>query len=127
MAAKNTRQSPAGGPGWDHQQICPLSLCRRLRCHQMSSTGADLELVPDQSHMPGRALGDLVGHRVRLVQHVEDRGESGVEHAVLDQDCYLDVGNTIKGGVSTTYPFTGPRLASWCSGQTPVRLGFETH
>ena len=84
MAAKNTRQSPAGGPGGDHEQICPLGLCRRLRCHQMPSAGADLGLQPDQSRMPGQALGNLVGHRVRLVEHVEDRGESGVEHAVLD-------------------------------------------
>jgi hypothetical protein len=62
---------------------------------------------------------------VGKVQYVEDRGESGVEHAVLDQDCYLDVGNAINPGVSATYSLTGPRLASWCTGQTPVRLGIE--
>ena len=93
----------------------------------MSSAGADLGLQPDQSRMPGRALGNLVGHRVRKVHDVEDRGETGVEHAVLDQDCYLDVGNASKGGVSAADAITGPRLASWCTGQTPVRLGFETH
>ena len=117
----------AGGPCGDHQQVCPSAQRGRLGCHEMPSASADLGLQAYQSRMPGRGLGDLVGHRVRLVEHVEDRGESGVEHAVLDQDCDLDVGNAIKRGVSTTYPFTGPRLASWCIRQTPVRLGFETH
>ena len=61
-----------------------------------------------------------------MVKHVENCGESGVEHAVLNQDRYLDVGNSIKRGVSTTYRFTCPHLASWCAGRIPVRLGVKT-
>jgi hypothetical protein len=34
-------------------------------------------------------------------------------------------GNAIKRGVSAAYLVTGARLRSWCTGQTPVRLGIE--
>jgi hypothetical protein len=81
-------------------------------------------LYTDHGRMPERALGDLIGHRVSLVENVEDRGEAGVEHAVLDQDCYLDVGNAINRGVSTADVITGPRLRSWCTGQT--RCGWDS-
>ncbi len=63
-----------GGPGGDHQKICRLGLRDRLGRHQMPSAGADLGLQADQSRMPGRSLGDLIDHRVRKVQDVEDRG-----------------------------------------------------
>jgi hypothetical protein len=114
----------AGGPCGDHQQICLLDPGGGLGRHQMPGAGADLGLHAHYGRMPGGALGDLVGHRVRKVQYVEDRGESRVEHAILDQDCYLDVGNTINRGVSAADVITGPRLPSWCTGQ--IRCGWAS-
>jgi hypothetical protein len=61
---------------------------------------------------------DVTPDGVRLVEYVEDRGESGVERAILDQDCYLDVGDAINRGVSTADVIIGPRLPSWCTGRT---------
>lgn len=72
----------AGSPGGDHQQICPLDLRGRLGWHQMPRVGPDLGSEADHRRMPGRGVRDVIGHCVREVQHVEDRRESGVEHAV---------------------------------------------
>jgi hypothetical protein len=66
--------------------ICPVDLRDRLGWHQMPRVGPDLGLQTDHGRMPGRRVRDLIGHCVREVQHVEDCRESGVEHAVLDQD-----------------------------------------
>lgn len=86
--------------------------------HEMSGSGPHRGVDADRRHVPGR--GDLFAHRVGVVQHVEDRGEPGVEHAVAGEDHCLHVGNRINGVVSATDAVAG--CLGWPSEQGE-RLG----
>ena len=64
---------------------------------------------------------DLPAQYIGIVQHVEDRGEPGVEYSAVNNDCDLHGGNVILYVVPPTQGSQAAAVDSLCAGKPAAR------
>jgi hypothetical protein len=115
------RSRPAFGQGGNDQEIGCSGVGDRLGGHEMAGAGTNVGVEADGGHIPGRWICEFLCLPVGTFQNIEDGGEPGVEHAVVNKDRYFHGANAINNGVSATDVVDG-RGRSFSVSRTNRRL-----
>lgn len=106
---------PSLGQRGHQQQVRALRRVRGESLDHMPGSGADPAAKADRGDVPGgRWFGEFLAHGVRPVDHVEQGGEPGVEHAVVRQYRHIHDGNDIGCVVSDAGRDDCGGLVLWC-------------